>query len=165
MPSSAPIRMCWSLVSGWIQLAVQWIRRGQPLNTWNTSILLSFPFSSQLTIKITRTKMQDYCLDMGNMIQLWNRFEHVQNTFEKQAPMWTFGVGGSPLLAGLGGVCLFLSLRRGGTGGVSDRRSGSVPDPMASTSPKRKPQDNKLHNNQEMELSTICRGKRSQNLT
>lgn len=37
-------------------------------------------------------------------------------TFEKQAPMWTLGVGGSPLLGGRGGVCLrrcFL----GGTGG------------------------------------------------
>ena len=72
MPSSAPTRMCWFLVSGWTQLAVQLIFSGHPLNT-----------------------------------------------FEKQAPMWTLGVGGSPLEVALGGeVALFcedvLSLLRGG---------------------------------------------------
>ena len=51
------------------------------------------------------------------------------NTFEKQAPMWTLGVGGRPLLIGLGGVCLFLSLLLGGTGGVSDNKSGLMPSP------------------------------------
>merc|ERR1719158_2541762 len=33
MPSSAPTRMCWLWVSGCTQLAVQWMERGQPLNT------------------------------------------------------------------------------------------------------------------------------------
>lgn len=47
-------------------------------------------------------------------------------TFEKHAPMCTFGVGGNPLLMGLGGVCLFRSLLRGGTGGVSDSKSGLI---------------------------------------
>jgi len=47
-------------------------------------------------------------------------------TFEKHAPMCTFGVGGSPLLIGLGGVCLFRSLLLGGTGGVSDSKSGLI---------------------------------------
>jgi hypothetical protein len=41
-------------------------------------------------------------------------------------------VGGSPLLTGLGGVCRFFSLRLGGTGGVSERRSGSGPEPNPS---------------------------------
>lgn len=40
--------------------------------------------------------------------------------------MCTLGVGGSPLLIGLGGVCLFLSLLLGGTGGVSDNKSGLI---------------------------------------
>lgn len=53
-------------------------------------------------------------------------------TLEKHAPIWTFGVGGSPLLTGRGGVCRFLSLRLGGTGGVSERRSGSGPEPNPS---------------------------------
>ena len=75
MPSSAPTRMGWFLVSGWTQLAVQLIFSGQPLKT-----------------------------------------------LEKQAPMWTFGVGGSPLEVALGGdVALFcddvLSLRLGGASG------------------------------------------------
>lgn len=48
-------------------------------------------------------------------------------TFEKQAPIWTFGVGGRPLLTGLGGVSLFFSLLLGGIGGVSDNKSGSGP--------------------------------------
>lgn len=77
MPSSAPISICWSLVSGWIHEAVQCIRNGQPLNT-----------------------------------------------LEKHAPICTFGVGGKPLLGGLGGVCLrrcFL----GGTGGHATK-SGAV---------------------------------------
>jgi hypothetical protein len=59
-------------------------------------------------------------------------------TLEKQAPMWTLGVGGRPLVIGLGGVCLFLSLRLGGTGGVSESRSGpmlSSPLSEASFSP------------------------------
>jgi len=47
-------------------------------------------------------------------------------TFEKHAPICTFGVGGSPLLIGLGGVCLFRSLLLGGTGGVSDNKSGLI---------------------------------------
>ena len=75
MPSSAPTRMCWFLVSGWTQLAVQVIFRGHPLNT-----------------------------------------------LEKQAPMWTLGVGGSPLEVALGGeVARFCeevrSRRRGGACG------------------------------------------------
>ena len=41
--------------------------------------------------------------------------------------MCTFGVGGSPLLIGRGGVCRFLSLLRGGTGGVSESKSGPIP--------------------------------------
>lgn len=40
------------------------------------------------------------------------------------------------MLAGRGGVCLFLSLLRGGTGGVSDNKSGSALDPTASPSPE-----------------------------
>lgn len=40
--------------------------------------------------------------------------------------MCTFGVGGNPLLIGLGGVCLFRSLLLGGTGGVSDNKSGLI---------------------------------------
>lgn len=54
-----------------------------------------------------------------------------RHTLEKQAPICTLGVGGNPLLRGLGGVCLFFSLLRGGTGGVSDIRSG----PSTSTKP------------------------------
>ncbi|KYN01856.1 hypothetical protein ALC62_07328 [Cyphomyrmex costatus] len=44
----------------------------------------------------------------------------------KHAPMCTFGVGGNPLLIGLGGVCLFRSLLLGGIGGVSDSKSGLI---------------------------------------
>lgn len=47
-------------------------------------------------------------------------------TLEKQAPMRTFGVGGSPLLIGRGGVCRLRSLRLGGTGGVLVLTSDSV---------------------------------------
>lgn len=47
----------------------------------------------------------------------------MSSTFEKQAPMWTLGVGGSPFDIGLGGVLWRLgwlrSLRGGGTGGLS----------------------------------------------
>jgi len=61
-------------------------------------------------------------------------------TFEKHAPICTFGVGGSPLLIGLGGVCLFRSLLLGGTGGVSDNKSGLIlslsRSPDVSLSPK-----------------------------
>lgn len=40
--------------------------------------------------------------------------------------MCTLGVGGRPLLSGLGGEFRCLrSLRRGGTGGVSTNKSGS----------------------------------------
>ena len=35
IPSSAPTSICWLWVSGWIHEAVQLIRRGQPLNTYN----------------------------------------------------------------------------------------------------------------------------------
>lgn len=49
-----------------------------------------------------------------------------QLTFEKHAPICTFGVGGNPLLIGLGGVCLFRSLLLGGTGGVSESKSGLI---------------------------------------
>lgn len=57
-------------------------------------------------------------------------------TFEKQAPICTFGVGGKPLLGGLGGVCLLLCFL-GGTGGQATKSgaliswlfcSGSVPN-------------------------------------
>jgi hypothetical protein len=73
------------------------------------------------------------------------------HTFEKQAPMWTFGVGGKPLLGGLGGVCLrrcFL----GGTGGQATKSgafeswlfvSGSVPLTLRSVLP--------------LSLSDLCR--------
>lgn len=47
-------------------------------------------------------------------------------TLEKQAPMRTFGVGGSPLLIGRGGVCRLRSLRLGGTGGVLALTSDSI---------------------------------------
>lgn len=53
-------------------------------------------------------------------------FNYQKLTLEKHAPMCTFGVGGSPLLIGLGGVCLFRSLLLGGTGGVSDSKSGLI---------------------------------------
>jgi hypothetical protein len=45
--------------------------------------------------------------------------------------MCTLGVGGKPLLIGLGGELRCLrSLRRGGTGGVSANKSGSGPSPV-----------------------------------
>lgn len=45
--------------------------------------------------------------------------------------MCTLGVGGRPLLIGLGGELRCLrSLRRGGTGGVSANKSGSGPSPI-----------------------------------
>ena len=40
--------------------------------------------------------------------------------------MCTFGVGGNPLLVGLGGVYLLRSLLLGGTGGVSKIKSSST---------------------------------------
>lgn len=49
---------------------------------------------------------------------------HPLNTFEKQAPIWTFGVGGSPFEMGRGGVCRRRWERFGGTGGVLLSRSG-----------------------------------------
>lgn len=57
---------------------------------------------------------------------------YLKNTLEKQAPMCTFGVGGNPLLIGLGGELRCLrSLRRGGTGGVvSINKSDSAPSPV-----------------------------------
>lgn len=94
MPSSAPISICWSRVSGWIQDAVQWIRSGQPLNTYITNLY--------------QVKKQEMLI----------------HTFEKHAPMWTFGVGGNPLLGGRGGVCLLLCFL-GGTGGQATK-SGAL---------------------------------------
>lgn len=53
------------------------------------------------------------------------------DTLEKQAPMCTLGVGGRPLLSGLGGeLRCFRSFLRGGTGGVSSNKSGSGPSPI-----------------------------------
>lgn len=46
------------------------------------------------------------------------------NTFEKQAPIWTFGVGGKPFAIGLGGVWRRRCDRFGGMGGVLLSRSG-----------------------------------------
>jgi len=50
---------------------------------------------------------------------------------EKHAPIRTLGVGGKPLLSGLGGELRCLrSLRRGGIGGVSGNKLESVPSPI-----------------------------------
>lgn len=53
-------------------------------------------------------------------------------TLEKHAPMCTFGVGGNPLLGGLGGVCLRRCFR-GGTGGQATK-SGAFESLLLSVS-------------------------------
>jgi len=75
--------------------------------------------------KFCDTLLNKFC-DVFSMERLNDIIDFHELTFEKHAPICTFGVGGSPLLIGLGGVCLFRSLLLGGTGGVSDNKSGLI---------------------------------------
>lgn len=61
IPSSAPIKMCWSLVSGLIQDAVQWILNGQPLNIYK-----------QITVfQITDKLNFSYFGETGTHVDFW----------------------------------------------------------------------------------------------